>query len=309
MTAKKMIGKITMNETTEIIVIDAETGVEMVEQNWYQSLVEDCKAIITEAVFNSRWALVEGYHQLGKRIAADENYQWHAKGNLSYLKDLSNNVGVSERRLYSAVQFYNKYPDLSKVPEGKNISWNKILTKYLPKPVTVTPALPEGTFNVVVIDPPWPEQVIARETRPNQIDFDYERGMSLEEIAEIVPPFAPDTHVWLWTTQKYLPYAFEIFKAWGVKYVCTFNWHKAGGFQPFGLPQYNNEFVLYGRIGSPVFVDTKNFKTSFEGRRGEHSEKPQEFYDMVCRVTAGRRLDMFNRRKIEGFEGWGLEAK
>ena len=31
-------------------------------------LVDDCKAIITEAVFTSRWSLVEGYHTLGKRI-------------------------------------------------------------------------------------------------------------------------------------------------------------------------------------------------------------------------------------------------
>ena len=35
---------------------------------WYQSLIEDSKAIITEALFTSRWALVEGYHALGKRI-------------------------------------------------------------------------------------------------------------------------------------------------------------------------------------------------------------------------------------------------
>jgi DNA modification methylase len=30
------------------------------------------------------------------------------------------------------VQFYEKYPELDTIPEGKNISWNKIVTKYLP---------------------------------------------------------------------------------------------------------------------------------------------------------------------------------
>ena len=101
-------------------------------RDWYAVLVEDCKAIITESVFNSRWALIEGYHHLGERIVTDENYQKAAKGNHSSLSGLSKNIGIGERNIYRAIQFYDKYPSLDALPDGKNISWNKIVTQYLP---------------------------------------------------------------------------------------------------------------------------------------------------------------------------------
>ena len=106
---------------------------EITTDPYYRLLVEDCRAIVTESVFASRWALVEGYHLLGERIVTDENYQQYAKGNQQSLQDLANNIGIGERTLYYAIRFYNKYPELDNIPEGKNISWNKLITKYLPE--------------------------------------------------------------------------------------------------------------------------------------------------------------------------------
>lgn len=102
-------------------------------QEWYELLVEECKAIITEATFTSRWALVEGYWLLGKRIREEYKTRKELYGK-KIAQGLAESIGVSERTINYACAAYDKYPDIDKLPEGKNISWNKLITKYLPEP-------------------------------------------------------------------------------------------------------------------------------------------------------------------------------
>ena len=166
----------------------------------------------------------------------------------------------------------------------------------------------KGQYDVIVIDPPWPMKKIELDKCPEQVEFDYPT-MTESELSELKIPAAPDCHLWLWTTQRFLPIALRLLEKWGFKYTCLFTWHKSRGFQPFGLPKFNSEFAIYARRGNPQFIDTKSFFTCFEAPSGKHSEKPEKFYEVVRRVTAGRRLDMFNRRQIKGFDGWGNEAK
>jgi hypothetical protein len=105
----------------------------------YESFLEECRAIVVESVFTSRFALVEGYWLLGKRIREEvklKKYLHNEKGRI--MQGLAKDLKVSTRTLHYSLQAYDKYPDLSTLPEGKNISWNKLITKYLPNKILDT---------------------------------------------------------------------------------------------------------------------------------------------------------------------------
>ncbi|USE39218.1 MT-A70 family methyltransferase [Endozoicomonas sp. SCSIO W0465] len=166
---------------------------------------------------------------------------------------------------------------------------------------------PDGQYRCIVIDPPWPMQKIERDLHPEQTpELDYP-VMTLEDISDIDLPAADQCHLYLWTTQRFIWCAKDLLTHWGFKHLAIQVWHKNGGFQPAGLPQYNCEFVLIGRKGGLEFMTTKNFPLCFDAPRREHSRKPDAFYDLVRRVSPGPRIDMFSREKREGFEQHGVE--
>jgi hypothetical protein len=95
----------------------------------YKALCDEIKATITEGVFNSRWELLRTYHEVGKLISDYKDIT---------VSRLSTDTSISQRTLERCVQFYEKFPDMEKLPEGKNISWHKIVNHYLPDHKDVT---------------------------------------------------------------------------------------------------------------------------------------------------------------------------
>ena len=228
-------------------------------------------------------------------------------------------AGISKDQAYRAEAIAaipeEKFEDFiaHKKAEGKAVTADEIVRRVMADKKKQDNAAmpkskaPKGQYGTIIIDPPWPMEKIERDVRPNQVAFDYPT-MDLYDIMELEMPAADDCHLFIWTTHKFLPAAITACASWGFKYVLTMVWHKCGGYQPVGLPQYNCEFVVYARKGTPKFIDTKAFPCCFDGARREHSRKPEEFYDTIRRVTDEGRIDIFSREKRDGFDQHGNET-
>lgn len=168
--------------------------------------------------------------------------------------------------------------------------------------------LVEKRYQIIYADPPWEVKKMKRETRPNQVNMDYPT-MSLEEIKALpVKNITEDNAtLWLWTTQAYLPKAFEVMKEWGFKYQRTITWDKKNGMCFHGF-HHRTEFLLFGYKGKCIelYRKGKAFPTIVQERSARHSEKPQIFRDLI--MPFGKtRIELFAREKTEGWDVWGNE--
>lgn len=161
-----------------------------------------------------------------------------------------------------------------------------------------------GKYSVISIDPPWP---YGREYDPetSRAASPYPE-MSVEEIKSIELPDENDAVLFLWTTHAFLPDAFEIMKHWGYTYKATMVWDKA----KMGMGAWFRmqcEFCLLGIKGKPYWYNTTERDIITEARR-EHSRKPDSFFNMVTKVTAGKRLEYFSREPRDGWDIFGNDT-
>lgn len=169
--------------------------------------------------------------------------------------------------------------------------------------------LPElkGLFDVISVDPPWPyegenKSITSFDAVGRRVANPYPE-MSIEDIKKIKMPLMDDAVVLLWTTHKFLPYAFEILKEWNLDYKATLVWNK----EKIGMGAWFRmqcEFCIVGVKGKPYWENT-TFRDILNEPRREHSRKPDLFFEMIEKITMGRRLEYFSREKRNGWEVFG----
>lgn len=166
-------------------------------------------------------------------------------------------------------------------------------------------------YNIIYADPAWDVKKIKRKVRPNQVEFDYPT-MSLEEIKALpVQNLADDNCVlFLWTTQAYLPKAFEVISSWGFRYQRTITWDKQNGMCLFGFHN-RTEFLLFGYRGKlEMYPKRKTVPTLFQisSKKLRHSQKPDEIRKAI-EVFGENKIELFARQKTDGWDVWGNEVE
>jgi hypothetical protein len=120
-------------------------------------LIEDVKDILIERGFNARLELVTAYHEVGARIREESNDDERIT---AVVKRVAEAIGRSERTLWYAIRFYDKFPDLNMLPEGKDLSWREICRRYLPESSPSSP--PPNKRGVGVLPAPAPQLYVKR---------------------------------------------------------------------------------------------------------------------------------------------------
>ena len=220
-------------------------------------------------------------------------------------------------------KLWNKYSCKQFIGEeetGERIIYKNGFTKAINETLSLPvdgQVIRQGNYRTILIDPPWDIKFIERKVRPNQ-KLSYDGTMSIEEIAKLpVSELAADEcDLFLWTTQTYLPYCFEILKAWGFKYHITITWNKMNGLTQFGFHR-RTEFCLYAyknklgieKTGKAIPTHIDDLPEYFEEKSKIHSKKPETLYKLIEAKAKPPRLELFARSKRNGWHVWGNQVE
>jgi N6-adenosine-specific RNA methylase IME4 len=166
------------------------------------------------------------------------------------------------------------------------------------------PQLPDGSYRVLVADPPW-EYGNQSYRSGNRGAVDYPT-MELSDLKELDVPAADDSVLWLWTTNAFMSEAHELLDVWGFEQKTILTWVK----ERMGVGHWlrnQTEHCLLATRGNPT-VDLEDQTTYLKAPRREHSRKPDEFYELVESLCPGSKYELFARQAREGWEAFGDET-
>ena len=168
--------------------------------------------------------------------------------------------------------------------------------------------IPSGRYDVILADPPWRYEFSATASRAIESHYP---SMALDEICAlpIQDLAADDAVLYLWATAPKLREALAVMAAWGFEYKSNMVWVK----RSIGMGYWargRHEHLLIGVKGAfPAPPPDERPDSVIEAPRREHSQKPDEAYELLERLYPNMaRLELFARNARFGWQAWGNEA-
>lgn len=161
-------------------------------------------------------------------------------------------------------------------------------------------------FGCIYADPPW----LYDNQGTRAATGNHYGGMTVDELCELpVRELAEDdAHLHLWVTNGFLFDAPRIFAAWGFEFRSSFVWVKP----QMGIGNYwrnSHEILLTAIRGNAKRFNDHSMKSWGEFDRTAHSAKPERIREMLERASGGPYLELFGRRRTEGWTVWGNQIE
>ena len=172
-------------------------------------------------------------------------------------------------------------------------------------------ALPEAKFGVILADPEWKFETYSEETGMDRSADNHYPTSSLEAIKsrDVGSLAADDCALFLWATVPMVPEALEVMTAWGFKYKSQTVWNKDRIGTGFWFRNKHEILLLgtRGKIPCPAMGD--QFPSVIDAPVGEHSAKPERFYEIIeAYFPTLPKIELNARVARPGWARWGYEA-
>lgn len=228
------------------------------DKEWFQSLVEDCNAIIIERRYRENEEIYTSKWEVGERIINDDKYKKieGGRGKKSIIKIIASQLKQGQRDTYYCVQWYEKEQEKQNTDKPKlcnalhsyekNVSWRKIIAD-LPEteineedkieiPENIVPiiergdfrqlmnTLPDNSVDLILTDPPYPKEYLS---------------LWKDLAKQAARVLKPGKFLIAYSGQSYLPEIFKMMTKYLEYYWLGGLYHKGPTKQIFGVNMWN----------------------------------------------------------------------
>ncbi len=233
-----------------------------------------------------------------------------ATGTVAKVKYIETKADEKQKKDLSSQKFsINKiYNELKKAEKRKKIA-ESFKEPQLPKT--------KKKYNIIYADPPWSFKHYSDKGKGRAPD-NYYKCQSLNDIKNLpIGDLAKDNCVlFMWVTYPFLEKSFEVLKAWGFKYKTVgFTWVKKNKksdswFWGMGYWTRSNAEICIIATRGKITRQSSSVHQIIDTPIEEHSKKPDITRKRIVELCGAMpRIELFARKKTEGWDTWGNEIK